>query len=75
MMAVFAILAGVLLTTGGVSWVEAGTENCWHHDHIVYAQTSSEANGKCASACSSIGHSEHKIKLEDPGTWKCQCKG
>lgn len=73
MKAVLAILAGVLLTTGGLSWVEADS-NPWHHDHDVYAQTSSEASGKCASACSSAGHSESKIKLEDPGTWLCQCR-
>ena len=70
--AVLAILAGVLLTTGGLSWVEADQD--WHHDHYVYAFTSSEADGKCANACSSAGHSEHKIDLEDPGTWMCWCK-
>ena len=58
MKAVLAILAGALLTTGGLSWVEAD-DNPWHHGHDVYAQTSSEASGKCASACSSAGHSEH----------------
>ena len=51
MKAVLAILAGVLLTTGGLSWVEADQD--WHHDHDVYAYTNSEANGKCANACSS----------------------
>ena len=74
MKAVLAILAGVLLTTGGVSWVEADSQNGWHHCHTVYAFTNSEADGKCANACSSAGHSEHKIELDDPGTWTCWCK-
>ena len=73
MKAVLAILAGVLLTTGGLSWVEADTQNCWHHDHTVYAYTNSEANGKCANACSSIGHSDYLATNTGPGTWKCQC--
>ena len=68
MKAVLAILAGVLLTTGGVSWVEAGSEDCWHHGHDVYAFTNSEANGKCASACASAGHSAYRVDLVDPGT-------
>ena len=71
MKAVLAILAGVLLTTGGLSWVEADTQ--WHHGHDVYAQTNSEASGKCASACSSAGHSKSRVELEDPGTWLCEC--
>ena len=75
MKAVLAILAGVLLTTGGVSWVEAGSEDCWHHGHDVYAFTNSEADGKCASACASAGHSEHQATNTGPGVWDCECKG
>ena len=71
MKAVLAILAGVLLTTGGLSWVEADQD--WHHDHDVYAYTNSEANGKCANACSSIGHSDYLATNTGPGVWCCQC--
>ena len=48
MKAVLAVLAGVLLTTGGVSWVEAESSTSWHHGHTVYAYTNSEADGTCA---------------------------
>ena len=72
--AVLAILAGALLTTGGVSWVEADQRNCWHHGHTVYAFTNSEADGKCASACSSAGHSESDADNTGPGTWWCECR-
>ena len=74
MKAVLAILAGVLLTTGGLSWVEADQRNCWHHGHTVYAFTSSEADGKCASACSSAGHSKSDASNNGPGTWWCECR-
>ena len=74
MKAVLAILAGVLLATGGLSWVEADQKNGWHHCHTVYAFTSSEANGKCSSACASSGHSAYRVDLVDPGTWECECK-
>ena len=74
MKAVFAILAGVLLTTGGLSWVEADQKNGWHHCHTVYAFTNSEADGKCSSACASAGHSEYKAVNTDPGTWECECR-
>ena len=72
--AVLAILAGVLLTTGGLSWVEADQKNGWHHCHTVYAFTNSEADGKCASACSSAGHSESDAENTGPGTWRCECR-
>ena len=68
-----AILTGLLLTTGGVSLVEADPKNCWHHGHTVYAHTSSQADGKCASNCSNQGHSDHDIDLVNPGTWFCEC--
>lgn len=42
-----AILTGVLLTTGGVSLVEAYSSTNLHHCHTVYATTSSEASGTC----------------------------
>ncbi len=73
MKAVLAILAGALLTTGGVSWVEAYSSTSWHHCHTVYASTSSEADGKCAYNCSRLGHDEYRAKLTDPGTWECEC--
>ena len=53
MKAVLAILAGALLTTGGLSWVEADSQAGWHHDHTVYAFTNSEANGKYGESLSS----------------------
>ena len=74
MKAVLAILAGVLLTTGGLSWVEADQKNCWHHGHTVYAFTSSEADGKCSSACASSGHSDYQAVNTGPGTWHCECR-
>ena len=72
--AVLAILAGALLTTGGVSWVEADPQAGWHHDHTVYAFTNSEANGKCSYSCSQAGHSEYDATNTGPGTWLCECK-
>ena len=74
MKAVLAILAGVLLTTGGVSWVEAGSRTSWHHGHEVYAYTSSEADGKCAYNCSRLGHDDYQVDLVAPGTWYCECR-
>ena len=71
MKAVLAILAGALLTTGGLSLVEA--DQNWHHGHYLDAQTGSEANGKCASACSVAGHAEHQVTNTSPGVWYCEC--
>ena len=65
MKAVLAILAGALLTTGGVSWVEAYSSTSWHHSHTVYAFTSSEADGKCPYNCSRLGHDEYRADLTD----------
>ena len=67
------IVAGFLLTTGGVSWVEADPDNCWHHGHTVYAHTTHKAKGKCAYNCSVRGHSGYRVTLKNPGTWYCEC--
>ena len=67
-----AILTGVLLTTGGVSLVEANPSNCWHHTHTINASTEHEAKGKCAYNCSTQGHSDSQVKCEN-AAWKCEC--
>ena len=69
-----AILTGVLLTTGGVSLVEAGSSASYHHCHTVYAFTNSQASGKCGYNCSNLGHGDSRISNTNPGTWRCECK-
>ena len=77
MKAVLAILAGALLTTGGVSFVEADSQSDWHHGHTFTASSATSADGICAYGCSQLGHSQYRVQEceGDPGTWHCECKG
>ena len=80
MKAVLAILAGVLLTTGGVSWVEADKRqnNLWHHGCTFTTNSDTYANGFCAYGCSQMGHSQYRLvevdEDSDPKIWHCSCR-
>ena len=78
MKAVLAILAGALLTTGGVSWVEADSQTGWHHGCTFTTNSETYANGFCAYGCSQMGHSQSQLDLvdgeSDPKTWRCECR-
>ena len=78
MKAVLAILAGVLLTTGGLSWVEADSQAGWHHPCTFTTNSPTYANGFCAYGCSQMGHSKFNLVLvdedSDPKTWSCECR-
>ena len=69
-----AILTGALLTTGGVSLVEADSDDCWHHTHTITASTEHQAKGKCASGCSTQGHSDSKVERKNWASWECECR-
>ena len=59
-----ALLTGALLITRGPAMAD---EKSWHHKHLITASTKQEAKGKCASGCSTQGHSEYRVYGQELG--------